>query len=81
MKREIVSLLKARTAVGGEVTLPTGAIIDDFHVVRRSEPSSDTYLAGFHCEQGELTCPLYAFLPRTRIVEVEPALPVAAAIA
>ena len=69
MKREIVGLLNAHDRAGGNVLLRSGAVVDGFRIVRCAVPGSETYVAEFECERIPLTCPLYAFLPRTRILE------------
>jgi hypothetical protein len=69
VKREIVSLLKARNDAGGVVLLRPGTVIDAFHIMLCAEPGAEGYVAQFDCERGALWCPLHSFLPRTRIVD------------
>ena len=69
MQREIVRLLNARNRAGGDVPLQSGTVVDGFRIVRCAEPGSETYVAEFECERLALSCPLYVFLPRTRIVD------------
>ena len=69
VKREVVGTLNAHDRAGGDVLLRSGTVIDGFRIVRRTAPGSDTYVAEFDWGQVPLSCPLYAFLPRTRIVE------------
>jgi hypothetical protein len=70
VKREIVSPLKARNVAGGDVLLRPGTVIDGFQIVRSAEAGAETYIAHFTSELRQLSCPLYAFLPRTSFVHV-----------
>jgi hypothetical protein len=44
-------------------------VVNGFHIERSSKPEEQVYLARFKWERRDLTSPLYAFLPRTRILE------------
>jgi hypothetical protein len=70
VKREIVSPLKARDLAGGDVLLRPGTVIEEFRIVHSAEPGAESYDAHFNSEHRELSCPLYAFLPRTCFVHV-----------
>jgi hypothetical protein len=66
VKREIVSTLLVR-ADAQELSLPPGTVVDAFQIGHC--PEAGAYLARFELENRKLTCPLYTFLPRTRIVK------------
>ena len=69
MKREIVGVLSANNGVGGDIRLRPGTVVDGFRIVRSNEPDSEAYLVEFEVERLRLTCPLYTFLPRTRVMD------------
>ena len=69
VKREIVGVLNARDRAGGSVLLRSGSVVDGFRIVRSAHADGEAYVAEFECDRVPLTCPLYAFLPRTRIIE------------
>jgi hypothetical protein len=75
VKREIVRTLSVR-ADAQELLLPPGTVVEGFRIGH--SPEAGAYLVQFEVERRTLSCPLYAFLPRTRIVEpavsVTPAL-------
>ena len=67
MKREIVSVLLAFDAsISSYVRLEPGSVLTGCHIVH---DNAEIYLMEFQCGSRTLTCPLYAFLPRTHITE------------
>jgi len=62
-------MLQARNGVGGDVLLRPGAVVNGFQIVRSEEPGADRYVARFTYQSQTLASALYAFLPRTRILE------------
>jgi hypothetical protein len=75
VKREILRTLLVR-ADAQELALQPGTVVDGFRIGH--SPEAGAYLAEFEVEQRTLTCPLYTFLPRTRILE--PAAPLTPAL-
>ena len=66
MQREIIRSLRAYSVREEEMLLPPGAVVEGISIVRSSGP--EPYQAEFRFGTRTLRCPLYAFLPRTRIV-------------
>ena len=74
MKREIVRTLSVR-ADAQELSLKPGTVVEGFRIGH--SPEAGAYLAEFEVEHRTLTCPLYVFLPRTRILESAAPVPAA----
>jgi hypothetical protein len=67
VKREIFRTLPAWDVIScRHTTLELGKVLTGWQI---RSTSNAAYLVDFECERRSYTCPLYAFLPRTRIVE------------